>query len=287
MSVRIITEPRVDVISMQRFFVPEDFGTWESSEDGVLRGEAETVDNGGDIFDLKHGPTDQDAIPEFAGRLCYLSFGEGEVDGHKTIKGRPDNSDYLANILKVKHGSVLEHSVVGLLLQGVSRSLTHELVRHRAGFAFSQLSQRYVDESGVAFVLPPEVPEDRKSILHILFRNQCESALFTYQTMLEELMRQLEHEQGSKTEKLKRGRQTARAVLPNATETKIVVTGNMRAWRHFLEQRGNKAADVEIRRLAVEVYRSLEPLAPHILQDFSVSRHTDGTEILEISNIKV
>ena len=68
--------------------------------------------------------------------------------------------DYLENIKKQGHGSVLEHANYSVLVEGVSRSLTHELVRHRAGWAYSQLSQRYVDESVADFVMPPAIIGD-------------------------------------------------------------------------------------------------------------------------------
>ena len=100
-------------------------------------------------------PAAGEALAEIAGRICYMSFG----------KGRKSNREYLENILASKHGSVLEHAVWCLLITGVSRALTHELVRHRAGFGYSQLSQRYVDESDARYVVPPlyqENPELRE-----------------------------------------------------------------------------------------------------------------------------
>src|SRR5512141_2569118 len=95
--------------------------------------------------------TDGERLAEFAGRLCYMS--------QKNPANRATR-DYLENIKKQGHGSVLEHANYSILLEGVSRSLTHELVRHRAGFAYSQLSQRYVDESDANFVVPPAIVGD-------------------------------------------------------------------------------------------------------------------------------
>src|SRR5215216_3393023 len=95
--------------------------------------------------------TDGERLAEFAGRLCYMSQ-------HNPAKR--ETREYLENIKKQGHGSVLEHANYSILLEGVSRSLTHELVRHRAGFAYSQLSQRYVDESQASFVIPPAVAGD-------------------------------------------------------------------------------------------------------------------------------
>lgn len=258
----IIRRPRVTVIARQEFVHPEHI-RWES--DSGVAGEV---------------------VAEFAGRLCYLSFGEdaGLEGGHRTIPGRTTNESYLANILQVKHGSVLEHAVWTLLIEGVSRALTHELVRHRAGFGFSQLSQRYVDESNIAFVLPPEIAEGSRAFE--LWAGACAASLEAYRSLLTELVEAIGSE-GSATSRKKRARQAARAVLPNAAETKIVVTGNARAWRHFIEMRGSGGADVEIRRLAVEVLRHLREESPHIFGDLTIVDQPDGTQVVETVNSKV
>ena len=150
---QIIRQPRVTVIARQQFTPPPHIN-WKSDSD--VAGEA---------------------LAEFAGRLCYLSFGEdaGLEGGHKSIPGRTSNQAYLANILNTKHGSVLEHAVWSLLLEGISRSLTHELIRHRAGMGYSQLSQRYVDESSIGFVLPPEIEEGTTEFE--TWRRACENSL--------------------------------------------------------------------------------------------------------------
>ncbi|MGH7458321.1 MAG: FAD-dependent thymidylate synthase [Longimicrobiaceae bacterium] len=255
-------EPRVTLLSRQEFLAP------------------------GHIHWRGDGDVDAETLAEFAGRLCYLSFGEeaGIEGGHKTIPGRTTNESYLANILKVKHGSVLEHAVWSVLVEGVSRSLTHELVRHRAGFGFSQLSQRYVDESGIAFVLPPEI--DDNTTAFEVWLGACESALEAYRELLGELTDRLGEEE-SATLRKKRARQTARAVLPNCAETKIVVTGNARAWRHFMEARGSGGADAEIRRLALRLLEIFRQEAPHIFGDMHLVSQHDGTQVVETPNSKV
>src|SRR5690606_24165592 len=121
--------------------------------------------------------TDGERLAEFAGRLCYMS------------QHNPANratKDYLENIKRQGHGSVLEHATYSLLLEGVSRSLTHELVRHRAGFAYSQLSQRYVDESEANFVVPPALIGDEK--LMAAWQEQVEAAQRTYRELVDSLM---------------------------------------------------------------------------------------------------
>jgi thymidylate synthase (FAD) len=94
-------------------------------------------------------------------------------------------------------------------------------------------------------------------------------------------------EEGRATMRKKRARQAARSVLPNSAETKIVVTGNARAWRHFVEMRGSGAADVEIRRLAVAVLRQLRAEAPNLFGDMEIVPQPDGTEVVETVNSKV
>src|SRR5690606_14592206 len=125
------------------------------------------------------------------------------------------------------------------LFEGISRALTHELVRHRH-FSYSQLSQRYVDESDVAFVLPPEIKEGTEAFE--IWKRSCERSLEEYRELLARIEAQVQDEPKA-TMRRKRARQTARSLLPNAVETKIVVTGNARAWRHFLEMRGSASAE--------------------------------------------
>lgn len=217
-------------------------------------------------------------VAEFAGRLCYLSFGPdaGLEGGHKLIPGRTTNTEYLANILRTRHGSVLEHAVWTVLIEGVSRALTHELVRHRH-FSYSQLSQRYVDESEVAFVLPPEIAPESEA--YRLFEQSCARALDDYRQLLAAIEQQVKDEP-SPTLRRKRARQTARSLLPNATETKIVVTGNARAWRHFIELRASAGADTEIRMLAMKCLKLLQQEAPDLFGDYTIEKMKDGTEIV-------
>lgn len=219
--------------------------------------------------------TPAQALAEFAGRVCYLSFGAeaGIEGGHRLIAGRTNNAEYLANILKVRHGSVIEHAVWSFLFEGVSRALTHELVRHRH-LSYSQLSQRYVDESEVAFVLPPEIHGGTEA--YTVWEESCVRALEDYRRLLALIEEQVKDEP-SKTLRRKRARQTARSLLPNATETKLVVTGNARAWRHFIELRGSAGAETEIRRLALGVLEILREEAPHMFADYRIETQPNGT----------
>jgi thymidylate synthase (FAD) len=219
--------------------------------------------------------TDGERLAEFAGRLCYMS--------QKNPANRATR-DYLENIKRQGHGSVLEHATYSLLLEGVSRSLTHELVRHRAGFAYSQLSQRYVDESHAAFVIPPAILGDEA--LLGAWKAQVESAQATYVGLVEKLMERYAWV-ADKVHRRKMAREAARGVLPNSTETKIVVTANARAWRTMLELRASEGAEMEIRRMAVTVLRVLRTEAPGLFSDFEFYAAADRVEAARIAYHKV
>lgn len=197
-------------------------------------------------------------LPMFAGQLCYQSFGE---------RRSKDGPEYIKKILEQAHGSVLEHFSISLVIWGVSRATTHELVRHRAGFAYSQLSQRYVTNE-LRFVLRPELANDVNLRLDAL--KGFVEVQKRYMSMLERLATG-----GGDTKSKKECAQVARDILPNCTETNLVVTANVRAWRNFLEQRGSKFADTAIRQLAVEVCVELQYQAHDMFADFDIA--DDGT----------
>ena len=219
--------------------------------------------------------TDGERLAEFAGRLCYMS---------QRNPASRSTRDYLENIKKQGHGSVLEHANYSLLLEGVSRSLTHELIRHRAGFAYSQLSQRYVDESQANFVIPPAMVGEEK--LEASWREQIEAAQRAYVGLVDQLMERYGWV-ADKVHRRKMAREAARAVLPNATETKIVVTANARAWRTMLELRAGEGAELEIRRLAVAIIRLLQREAPAFFSDFEIYTADDRREAARIGYHKV
>jgi thymidylate synthase (FAD) len=219
--------------------------------------------------------TDGERLAEFAGRLCYMSQ-------HNPAKRQ--TREYLENIKKQGHGSVLEHANYSILFEGVSRSLTHELVRHRAGFAYSQLSQRYVDESEANFVVPPAIVGDEA--LMATWREQIESAQTAYVGLVGELMERYGWV-ANKVHRRKMAREAARAVLPNATETKIVVTANVRAWRTMLELRSSEGAELEIRRMAIAALRMLQSEAPGFFSDFEVYVAEDRREAARLMYHKV
>ncbi|WHT17904.1 FAD-dependent thymidylate synthase [Crossiella sp. CA-258035] len=235
--------PKVQLIAKTEFFPPADV-PWTTDADGG------------------------EALAEFAGRACYQSWS-------KPNPATADNAGYLRHILEVGHLSVLEHGSVSFYLTGMSRSLTHELIRHRH-FSYSQLSQRYVPEHDAAMVEPEIIAEDPE--LHQKFLAAAEASVTAYNELLAGLERKFAGTANA-TLRRKQARQAARAVLPNATETRIVVTGNYRAWRHFIAMRATEHADVEIRSLAVECLRQLRKVAANVFSDFEISTLADGTEV--------
>ena len=259
-TLRVLTEPTVYLLGKQTLVQDEldrflaDHGVSWSSDSEVA----------------------SEVVTETAGRVCYMSFAKPRPGG---------NSAYLTHIKEVGHGSVFEHAVWSFLITGVSRTLTHELVRHRAGWAYSQLSQRYVDESVAEYVEPDIIANDPE--LHALWLDAVSHAHDAYVKLAERLNAKLADPQAAaaamlppdadRTTRRKTARQAARSVLPNATETKITVTANARALRHFLEQRGSVYAEPEIRKLTNVMLDILQKDAPNLFGDYRKVPLPDGT----------
>lgn len=239
-----------------------------------------------------------DLLPEVAGRICYMSFGD---------KAGRKGPEYLGHILSVGHGSVLEHTNLTVILEGISRSLSHELVRHRAGCAYSQLSQRYVDTEDMGLVIHPAIVGDAE--LETRAEIDFAYCLEQYEKVVNVLMEKYkanakdiaadqdipghlemhpeEIVKATRTARRKMAREAAREWLPNMTETKIVTTMNVRAWRHFFSMRGAPVADRQIRRCAVLIFSVLQPQAPWCFQDIERQDTKDGIGCLVSKNPKV
>jgi thymidylate synthase (FAD) len=200
---------------------------------------------------------------------------------------RKTNKDYVGNLINQGHGSVLEHAVWDLLITGVSRSLTHELVRHRAGTGISQLSQRYVDESTADFVEPAVIAADPE--LHAIWLRSIERSHQAYKELVEGLSAriQAEHADLARVQRRKMAREAARSVLPNATETKVLFSANARALRWIITLRGSEGAEPEIRRLAVKLARVMREEAPNLFEDIEIVHLADGTEGVQVAHKKV
>lgn len=203
-------------------------------------------------MDREEGVSSLDTLSEAAGRQCYRSF-------HKPNEATRANVDYLANILAQKHESVLEHASVSFRVSGVSRNLLLELERHRH-LSFSVVSQRYVNATQDALVMPPAL------------RNQTyvelEKRIAEFHREAKELYSSIVTSLTCAGLNRKQAREAARAVLPGGMETEFVVTGNLRAWRDVLRRRFSVHADAEICEMATEMVTHMRALAPGAFQDF-------------------
>jgi thymidylate synthase (FAD) len=195
------------------------------------------------IKDRPYGLETGQELIEFAGRLCYESF-DLPNEATKT------NSAYVRNIVEQGHESVLEHVSVTFYIEGVSRNLTHELIRHRH-LSFSELSQRFVDMQDANVVIPPAFGGGMEPL------GSRHKEL--YGAVVDEL-----REGGLNR---KQARQAARYGLPSGTETKLVVSGNLRAWRDVLKKRLSVHADAEIQELAQEIHAILTEEYPDVFDD--------------------
>lgn len=206
---------------------------------------------------------------EYAGRECYNSFD----------KGRPTEA-FHQNIIDSRHSSVTEHTKITFRLSGVSRNLTHELVRQRVGVAYSQLSSRYVDYSKFKVVAPPELQDDDCFDLALAVG----AARRAYRDLYNKTFERVD---GTATEKRKRARGVARVYLPGSAETSIVVTYNLGSFLHFLALRGSRAADIEMPRLAVMMLNAVKQHSPNYLGKIKIVPADDNycVESLDVDTI--
>lgn len=204
-------------------------------------------------YETRFDSTAADELAEFAGRNCYRSFDRPNPATRK-------NADYLKHILDVGHESVLEHGSATFYIE-TSRSVLAELERHRH-LSFSVVSQRYVNATELGNHLPPILfdldSDDRDDLVEMIEAVAADtSGVYGY-------IVNLLTDRGFPR---KKAREAARAVLPNMTNSPMVVTGNHRAWRYVIKARHHEAADAEIRELAGELLRQLRQIAPNTYQD--------------------
>lgn len=225
--------------------------------------------------DWRRTPTASEAeeIVEAAGRVCYMSFGARQSS--KTT------SEYILNLVTQGHESVLEHVNWGFVLSNVSRSFTHQLVRHRVGFAFSQLSQQYHEETDADFIEPSAIRA--LPTLSKRWREATEQARQVYEYALTTLATtELGHRPAWEAREILRAiRTAARSILPNATATTVFFTANARAIRHFLNVRGAIVGDEEMRRVSALLLDTVSREAPSLFVDFSVEVGDDGIPIVK------
>ena len=201
-------------------------------------------------MEIQEGSADAETLTVYAGRSCYESW------SRPNEKTREDK-DYLRRTLfEQKHWSIAEHATATFYITGVSRALLAEITRHRH-LSFSVRSQRFVSEEGANIVIPPAARGSEKLMWE--FENAAVGARHSYRELVEALL-----DSGLPR---KQAREAARAVLPNMVETRIVVTGNLRAWHEVIERRTAPDADAEFQQVAGMIRDELQKLAPAIFTD--------------------
>jgi len=213
--------------------------------------------------------TDAEKIIEVAGRTCYDSFGKGR-----------SSEEYHEHILDVGHGSVLEHPQFVFFITGVSRGLTHELVRHRIGVAISQRSTRYCDEADSPWIMHPlirqyiDATDDKEAEYE--WKQAVLKCQIVYRALVERLQGYLVNKGADKLSARKQARGAARGILGNSLETELVWSANVRALRHIISMRASDAADAEIRAMAMEVFKIIKEEVPGYFLDYIVNPASDG-----------
>ncbi len=245
-----IREPIVRLIAVTHFEKPtdlEEFRIWKTDTDN-----------------------ESQQLIEAAGRTCYRSW--------HNPSGRT-NEQYIANLMSQGHLSVIEHAVASFYIRGISRACSHEIVRHRH-FSYSQVSTRFVDESDSNMILPDAIADDPEAVA--IFAATVEQCREAYRRLYHLLQGKFETV-SDRTLRRKLARQAARMVLPHALETALVMTGNFRAWRHFIRMRASEHADAEIRKVALAVLEQLQQVAPSVFGDFTIKTLDGRVRVAEPS----
>lgn len=227
------------------------------------------------------GSSDGERLIEYAGRMCYRSF---DVAANANLtRVREGNKEYIANILKSRHGSVLEHVNVSFLFHDVSRVFTHELVRHRAGCAYSQESLRFVRLTEIGHYVPSEleslrVGEDAKPLGDYIGEKM--EAMEDWQA---ELYASIDDDEGLTFNEKKKLSSTFRRIGPMGVCTNILMTANLRAVRHLISLRTSAGAEAEIRDAFSQVAIEMQCLYPNVFQD--MSENDAGEWVFEFDKI--
>ncbi|HEY2768490.1 MAG TPA: FAD-dependent thymidylate synthase [Solirubrobacteraceae bacterium] len=272
-SVFLIARPSINVEGMRAYL--RDVGGESWLDERLLEGQHSSerepdvgVDSAADghtAATLNPG----ELLVEFGGRACYRSWEPG-LNANVT-RIRSDRREYFANILRSGHGSVLEHATYSFALRNVSRTFTHELVRHRAGSAFSQESLRYVRLNDIGFRVPPALDPLRGQVLSIV-------------EQLEEFQVQAAAQLGIDEEGVpfhvkKEVTSALRRLAPIGLSTDIVWSANVRTLRHVIELRTDLGAEEELRLVFDEIARTMAVEAPLLFGDFT--RRDDGAWVPE------
>jgi thymidylate synthase (FAD) len=255
-SVFLIARPSLDLDGMRAYLRDVGGESWLDSREREAESESHAL-NAGEL------------LLEFGGRTCYRSWEPGLNPNVTRI--RTDRQAYFANILSSGHGSVLEHANYSFVIRNCSRVFTHELVRHRAGSAFSQESLRYVRLTDIGFRVPPALEPVREQVLSIV-------------EQLEEFQVSAAAELGIDQEGVpfhvkKEVTSALRRLAPIGLSTDIMWTANIRTLRHVIEMRTAEGAEEELRLVFDQIARTMQVEAPNLFQDFA--RQDDGSWVPE------
>jgi len=243
-EVRLVSRPNPDQDELADYFESVHAQEW-----------AEKMDNPN--FDANA----QDLI-EVAGRLCYRSWEPGLNPNVTRI--RTDQARYLENILSSEHGSVLEHANFTFIFHNVSRVLTHELVRHRAGCAVSQESMRFVRLDEIPFWFPEWIRDDDEVMTrshHVL------DVLERHQKWMSEHFHL--DDDGIPFQEKKHKTSFMRRFAPEGVATDIMWTANLRTLRHVIELRTNLGAEEEIKLVFQMIGKIMKSETPALFEDFT------------------
>jgi len=270
-SVFLIARPQVDVEAMGAYL--RDVGGESWLERRIAEAEEAQPPQAPAGQEWREGLNHGELIVEFAGRACYRSWEPGLNPNVSRV--RTDQREYFANILRSAHGSVLEHATYSLAFRNVGRVFTHELVRHRAGSAFSQESLRYVRLTDIGFRVPPALEPVRDQVLSIV-------------EQLEEFQVSAARELGIDSDGVpfhvkKEVTSALRRLAPIGLSTDIIWTANARTLRHVIEMRTDAGAEEELRFVFDKVARVMQREAPGLFQDFT--RHDDGSWVPEFRKV--
>ena len=243
-TVHLIARPSLDLDGMRAYL--EDVGGASWLDRRLGEGEP----NAGEL------------LVEFGGRACYRSWEPGL--NPNVTKVRTDQREYFENILRSAHGSVLEHASYSFALRNVSRVFTHELVRHRAGSAFSQESLRYVRLTDIGFRVPPALEPVRDQVISLV------EQLEEFQVSAADALGM--DDDGVPFHVKKEVTSALRRLAPIGLSTDIVWTANVRTLRHVIEMRTAEGAEEELRLVFDKVARVMQDEAPGLFQDFSRQR---------------
>lgn len=242
-QIELIARPSVDLAALERYLKTVGGESWlqmrEEQDDGLNPGQL---------------------LVEAAGRACYRSWKEGL--NPNVTRVRRDQAEYFINILRSGHGSVLEHANYTFILWDVSRVFTHELVRHRAGSAFSQESMRFVRIKDLPFRIPDSMESLKPQIISIL------------ETLEEFQISAAEHfeldKEGIPFHDKKEITSALRRLAPEGVSTMIIWTANIRTLRHVIQARTDKGAEEELRLVFNRVGEIMREEAPLLFGDFEV-----------------